>query len=108
MSETLMIISYDELCQIEGIESELIVEIVEYGIVEPIEKVITTTSEDQWFFEASSVYWIKKALRLHADLEIDWIAVAMVIDLMRQKEALKKENELIQRRLTRLTDKNGR
>lgn len=44
---------------------------------------------------------LKKALRLHQDLEIDWVAVAMVIDLMQEKEALQKENEAYQRQLKR-------
>ena len=99
MSEILISISFDELCQVEGVESDSIIEIVEYGIVEPIEG----NDIAQWVFDTSSVHWIKKALRLHQDLEIDWIAVSLVIDLMRQKEALEKENETYRRQLQRFT-----
>lgn len=99
MHETLTIISYEELCQIEGIEGELVVEIVNYRIVVPEEDAETS----RWLFETSSIYWIKKALRLHADLEIDWIAVALIIDLMRDKENLEKQNNSIQRQLNRLS-----
>lgn len=98
MNETLTRISYAELCQIEGIKSEHIIEIVNYRIVVPVEEL----ENNEWLFETTSVFWIKKALRLHADLEIDWVAVAMIVDLMRQKEMLEKENDTIQRQLNRL------
>jgi len=95
MSEALLNISFDELCLIEGVESDLIIEIIEYGIVKPID----SSYENQWQFDASSIHWIKKALRLHQDLEIDWVAVAMVIDLMKQRDAFQKEKESLQRQL---------
>jgi chaperone modulatory protein CbpM len=101
MSESLFSVSFYELCQLEGIEGHLVVEIVEYGIVIPLNKSIGKTNQEQWLFDTSSIHWLKKALRLHQDLEIDWVAVAMVIDLMRQKEALQKENEIYQRQLKR-------
>lgn len=90
-------VSLAELCQLESIESEIIIEIVEYGIVKPVE--YSDTSD--WVFETSSVYWIKKAVRLYQDLEIDWVAVALLIDLMKQRESLRKENEFFRQQLRR-------
>jgi chaperone modulatory protein CbpM len=100
MTKTLLSVSISELCQIEEIESELVVDIVEYGIARPI----AGSGAIDWVFEATSVHWIKKAVRLHRDLEIDWVAVAMVIDLMKQKEALQKENKRYQRQLRRFVE----
>ncbi|MEE4244130.1 MAG: chaperone modulator CbpM [Kangiellaceae bacterium] len=101
MSETLFSISFEELCQTEGVEGELIIEIVEYGIVMPLDKNTDPTRYQQWLFDTGAVPWIKKALRLRQDLEIDWVAIAIVIELMQQKEALQKENESYQRQLKR-------
>jgi len=101
MSETLLSISFNELCLCEDIEDQLIVEIVEYGIVTPVNRNKEKISYDQWQFDTGGIYWIKKALRLHRDLEIDWVAVAMVVELMQQNEALQKEKELYQRQLRR-------
>ncbi|SMF48428.1 chaperone modulatory protein CbpM [Alteromonadaceae bacterium Bs31] len=106
MTEALFSISFKELCQVEGIESELIVEIVEYGIVTPLDKNTDARPYDQWLFDTGTIHWIKKALRLRQDLEIDWLAIAFVIDLMRQKETLQKENELYRRQLKRFTKIN--
>lgn len=55
-------------------------------------------------FETASVYWIKKAVRLHQDLEIDWLAVALLIDLIQQRDALQKENAFFQQQLSRFTE----
>ena len=101
MNEKLFSISFNELCELEGIESQLVLEIVEYEIVIPLNRNTKDASEEQWVFDTDSLQWIKKALRLRRDLEIDWVAIAMVIDLMRQKEALQGEIESYQRQLDR-------
>eukprot|EP00831_Metopus_contortus_P058309 TRINITY_DN50482_c0_g1_i1.p2 TRINITY_DN50482_c0_g1~~TRINITY_DN50482_c0_g1_i1.p2 ORF type:complete len:102 (-),score=16.67 TRINITY_DN50482_c0_g1_i1:69-374(-) len=97
MNQTLANVSLSELCQLESIESEIIIEIVEYGIVEPIEY----SDSSDWFFEPASVYWIKKALRLYQELEVDWLAVALLIELMQQRESLRRENDLFKQQLKR-------
>ena len=101
MSDTLFSISFDELCQLDGVESHLVIEIVEYGIVIPLNKNIESTGYEHWLFDTTGVYLIKKALRLHHDLEIDWIVIAILLKLMQQKEALHKENEAYKRQLNR-------
>jgi chaperone modulatory protein CbpM len=100
MISTSINISIHELCEVEKIENELILEIVEYGIVKPIEE----AEYQDWVFDVSHVCWIKKAIRLHQDLEIDWVAVGLVIDLMQQKEDLLKQNERYQQQLSRFIE----
>ena len=77
MTEILLTVSASELCLTESITEEMILAAVESGVAEPVE------GEDlvNWVFDSTSVHWLKKAIRLHQDLEIDWVAVAMVIDL---------------------------
>ncbi len=99
MSQTHISISSTELSIVTGVETEVIVKLVEYGIVEPL----NGDQVEVWEFETSSVHWIQKALRLRKDLEIDWLAVSMVIELMQQKEALEKQNAAFQRQLSRFT-----
>ncbi|WP_299660693.1 chaperone modulator CbpM [uncultured Psychromonas sp.] len=99
MMRRLTVISLNELCQLERIESHHIIEIVENGIVKPI---ANANSED-WEFDTSSVHWIKKAVRLHQDLEIDWLAVALLIDLIQQRDSLQREKEFYQQQLRRFT-----
>jgi chaperone modulatory protein CbpM len=98
MTDAMLIISFDELCQSEQFNQELIIEIVDYGIAKPI----SGKSAHEWQFDTDSVRWLKTAIRLYNQLEIDWIAVAMIVELLKQKEALAVENEYLQRRLERL------
>jgi len=97
MTEILLTISASELCLTKTITEEMILAAVESGVAEPIE------GEDlvNWVFDSTSVHWLKKAIRLHQDLEIDWVAVAMVIDLLQQKESLQRENQYIRQQLKR-------
>lgn len=65
MNDTLFNISFNELCQVEGIESELVIEIVEYGIAMPLDKNTDPTKHEQWLFDTNSIYWIKKRLYVY-------------------------------------------
>ena len=97
MSETFLKISLSELCEAEQINQELIIEVVEYGIAKPV----AGKTVDEWIFDPNSVHWLKKAISLNRELEIDWVAVAMVIKLLKQKEHLQLENQNLQRQLAR-------
>lgn len=88
----------DELCLSADINQEAIIEVVEYGIVSPLEG--DTLSD--WVFDLESAHWIRKAIKLNQQLQIDWVATAMVIELMKNKQRLEKENTLLKARLKRL------
>ncbi|WP_101756763.1 chaperone modulator CbpM [Oceanicoccus sp. KOV_DT_Chl] len=100
MSAPILHISFTELCDLESIESDVIISMVEHGIVKPIEG----EHETEWVFESTTVHWIKKAARLAADFEIDWVAVALIIELIQQREALERENELYRLQLERFIE----
>ncbi|ALM89596.1 MULTISPECIES: chaperone modulator CbpM [Alteromonas] len=97
MSETLLIISFEELCHIEQLSKDMIIEVIDYGIAEPV----SGDNTRNWVFDTNSVRWVKKAITLYSQLELDWIAVAMIVELLKQKEKLTEENENLQRRLMR-------
>ncbi|MFT4941297.1 MAG: chaperone modulatory protein CbpM [Paraglaciecola sp.] len=97
MGDTILKISLTELCEAEQINEELIIEVVEYGIAQPV----AGKSVEEWIFDPTSVHWLKKAIRLNRELEIDWVAVAMVIELLKQKEHLQQENQNLQHQLAR-------
>lgn len=100
MTELVLSISLQELCQYEELSEQLIVEVVEHDIAQPV----AGRNTADWVFDASSVHWLKKAVRLHTDLEIDWVAVAMVIDLLRENERLERRNRGFEQQLMRFLD----
>ena len=100
MNTTIVYVSVREICECEGISEKQVESIVEQGIARPSRG---ATSSD-WEFEPATVAWMKKAVRLHRDLELDWFATAMLVDLLRQRERLYRENRELKRRLQRFVD----
>jgi chaperone modulatory protein CbpM len=48
------------------------------------------------------IHWIKKAIKLNQQLQIDWLATTMVVELMKKQQELIKENKQLKVRLSRL------
>jgi chaperone modulatory protein CbpM len=101
MSEMVLSISTQELCQYQGFSQQLIIEVVDHGIAQPVKGKDVV----DWVFDTTSVRWLQKAVRLHYDLELDWISVAMVIDLLQENESLRKQNRCLEQQLNRFLDR---
>tara|TARA_R110000822_G_scaffold187752_28_gene326965 strand:- start:30852 stop:31160 length:309 start_codon:yes stop_codon:yes gene_type:complete len=92
-------LTFEELSHVTELSSLIIIEIVEHAIVEP-----NGTDPENWVFNTQMVTVTKKACRLHRDLGIDWPGVALAISLLDELEQIKKENQLLQRRLNRFIE----
>ena len=103
MATTLLRITVSELCEQEGLSHSRLVEMVQYDIARPV----AGTSLEDWVFDATSAHWLKKALRLQRDLDLDWVAVAMLVDLLRERERLDQENRQLRQRLGRFLSDDG-
>ncbi|RTE65793.1 chaperone modulatory protein CbpM [Amphritea opalescens] len=97
MSDIMLKVSLQELCVQEGITETMVIEVVEHGIAEPF----AGQDVNDWMFELNSVHWMKKAIRLYHDLDIDWVSIAIVIDLLKQKDLLLRENARLRNQLDR-------
>ncbi|WP_262500909.1 chaperone modulator CbpM [Pseudohalioglobus sediminis] len=90
-------VSYQELCEYDEIDEAVVLRVVEYNIAAPV----TGRDVASWHFRTTDVSWIHKALRLRRDLDIDWIAVATIIDLLKQQQSLAEENRRLRQQLRR-------
>ncbi|MEZ5567563.1 MAG: chaperone modulator CbpM [Halioglobus sp.] len=90
-------VSAMEFCECEGVHHNVVVELVELNIATPVEG----EQVQDWVFDDAGARWLRKALRLQRELELDWIAIGMLIDLMREREQLRRENAGLQRALAR-------
>jgi chaperone modulatory protein CbpM len=90
-------ITCTELCDLDGITEEIIFEAVEYGVINPV----TGNAVSDWMFTACEAAQLKRAMRLQQDLELDWVAIALVINLQQENETLQQENQRLQQRLQR-------
>ena len=89
-------VNFEELCHVTELSSNVIIEVVEHGIVEP-----EGNDPENWVFNAQMVIVTKKACRLHRDLGLDWPGTALAIALLDEVEQLRAENQRLHSRLER-------
>jgi chaperone modulatory protein CbpM len=97
MMSTLVHITVSEICEQEGLSTAAVSQLVEYEIAQPL----AGSSVSDWQFDATGAHWMKRAVRLQRDLDIDWITVAAMIDLLRQRDDLVRENQCLRQQLER-------
>jgi chaperone modulatory protein CbpM len=96
MTDYYIQLSLEEICQELQLSEAICVEIVEYGIVNP-----EGSRPNDWHFDANMIVLIRRAIRLHRDLELAWQDVAIVSGLLDERNQLQAENELLKQRLDR-------
>lgn len=75
-----------ELCRFCNADEAWIVELVEHGVLEP-----EGPCFHEWVFRGSNIMRAKKAKRLGRDMGMNASGIAMVLDLLRERELLLKE-----------------
>jgi chaperone modulatory protein CbpM len=96
-NDTVVHLSFIEITSILQLPETTLLDIIEHGILQPV----TGNTTDTWLFEQQMISVLKKAVRLHQDLEINWQGIAMVLELLEQREQLQIENALLKQRLSR-------
>lgn len=79
-----------ELSRICVTDQKMIIEMVEYGIIEAVEP----HSKDP-MFSGSMISRSQKAIRLHRDLSINWPGISLALDLLEEIETLRAELQKI-------------
>lgn len=72
-----------EFCHACGVQTELVVEMVDEGVIEP-----AAIREDEWQFHGHALVRARRALRLVRDLDVNWPGAALALDLMDEIERL--------------------
>ncbi|MBA1199405.1 chaperone modulatory protein CbpM [Pseudomonas plecoglossicida] len=99
MSSTLIVqLDMRTLCQEVDITADWVIEIVEHGIVQPSGR----TPED-WLFDDRAPVTLKRAVKLHQELELEWEGVALALELLEEVQHLRSENSMLRQRLGRFT-----
>ena len=83
-------VSVDELCVTCSATSSWVVELVEEGIIEPIDPAAT-----EWRFQGPSVTRAQVAMRLKRDLDINTPGIALALDLLEEIHGLRQRLERI-------------
>lgn len=83
-----------ELCRSSGVHAELIVDMVEVGLLEP-----TGHDPSDWQFPAYSVTRIHSTLRLRDDLEVNLSGAALALELTDEVRRLRARLRALERQL---------
>ncbi len=77
-------LSLAELCRASRLSAERLLECVEYGIIEPVDR-----SPRQWRFSGVCLHRIQSVRRLERDLGINLAGAALVLDLLDEIDSLR-------------------
>lgn len=80
-----------EFIKICAIDQKIILEMVEYGVIEP-----KGNQPEQWLFNASAIRRSQKALRLQRDLAINWAGISLALDLLEEVEELRQKVQVLE------------
>ncbi|APZ43819.1 chaperone modulator CbpM [Acidihalobacter ferrooxydans] len=73
-----------QLCRISRLSAEEVAELVDFGILEPLE-----AGASQWQFSAANIHRARCARRLRDDLGINTPGLALALDLLEELESLR-------------------
>ena len=77
-------LSLAELCDACELPAERIVEFVAHGVIEP-----AGSDPERWRFQGLSVFRLRRARRLEADLGINLAGVALALDLLDELDEMR-------------------
>lgn len=99
--------SLREMCERGECHAELVLKMVSYGIIEPIEPT-AAESEQSWEFDLASLMRLHKAIRLQRDLKMNLPGLAMSLDLLDEVEAMRRDITRLRQQLRHLSrDQRG-
>ena len=78
------IFTLHELCIACGVHAEIVIEMVEEGVLHP-----RGAEPADWRFSGSAVTRAQKALKLSRDLRVNWPGAALALDLLEEIERLR-------------------
>ena len=77
-------ISLSQLCRLSNLSAESILEMMEYGVIEPYQ-----VTREKWLFKGESVNRLRCAQRLKKDLGVNTAGAALALDLLQEMELMR-------------------
>ena len=93
-----VLFTLEEVCERCGTHVDIIVEMIEYGIVEPVEP-IEQSPESIWYFNSHALVRLQRAQRLMNGLELNLSGVALSLELMDEIDELQKYISVLKNQL---------
>lgn len=91
------ICSFDHLVQVSGLSHDVLLNLVEAGILEP-----SNEDPENYFFPNSCIVVARTARRLRDDFELDPEGLAVAVNLLRRIDKLEAQLQALQARLAQV------
>lgn len=88
------VLSLAEFCRAGDVSVEIVVEMVEQGVIEPQGR-----QRADWRFSGAALRQARRALRLRRDLGLNWPGVALSLSLLEELTELRRRHRALLRRL---------
>jgi len=85
-------LTLEEFCYAIHTEPKIIIQMVEYQLIEPIGE-----SPDEWRFDSLSLKRARIAASFHRDLEVNMPGVALALELLDQIETLQHQINILEK-----------
>jgi DNA-binding transcriptional MerR regulator len=82
-----------EVARLADIPSELVSRLVDFGLLDPVE------TRPEPLFEVTAVLHLRRIMRIHRDLGVNWAGIGVVMDLITKIEDLERENATLKAEL---------
>jgi chaperone modulatory protein CbpM len=82
-------VALEELAQASGLSTHEILELVEYGVFEPVSG--TSAAASAWRFSARAIVMGRRASRLKADFDLSLSALSLVLTYLERIEEMEAE-----------------
>jgi chaperone modulatory protein CbpM len=92
--DALAFCNLDDLCRRTRLDEAFVIECVEHGVAP-----VSGQEVVAWRFSMTAILRLQKAWRLHRDLELQVSGLALVLDLLEERDQLLQEIEDLRRRL---------
>ncbi len=80
------VLTLEEICDSCQISTNFIYDLIEYDIIQ-----LTHDDPEEWMFNLSQLQRIKTAKRLQDDLEVNLAGIAIILDLLDEIDALRRD-----------------
>ncbi|MBZ2168819.1 chaperone modulator CbpM [Marinobacter sp. F4216] len=90
--------TFREICEQGECHGELVLKMVSYGIIEPV-NLADDAGRARWLFDQAALMRLRKAIRLQRDLKMNLPGLAMSLDLLDEVDEMRREITALRRQL---------
>lgn len=95
------LVSFTELVTASGLAMEMMLELVEYGVFEPVDRSAGAQPPTVWRVTSQSLFVARRAARLQQDFGLDASGIALALSLLERIDTLEQQVHDLQCHLPR-------